>query len=118
MNQDEIKTILLGYPATELCFPFDETTAVFKVKNKMFALYGINNDPLTMNLKCDPEDAQLLRSQFPAIQPGYHMNKEHWNTVTVDGSLSDDLIRKLIDDSFHLVVSKLPKRVQKELRGS
>lgn len=71
--------------------------------------------PLTLNLKCDPDDAQVLRSQFEAITPGYHMNKEHWNTVLIDGSLDNGLIRKLIEDSYRLVISTLSLKRQLEL---
>ncbi len=110
MTYNELKSILLDFDKAELCFPFDEKTAVFKVSGKMFALAGMNNNPLSVNLKCDPEDALLLRSQFEAINPGYHMNKDHWNTITLDGSLDRGLLLKLIEDSYLLVIYGLPKR--------
>lgn len=115
MTYEKLSTILLSYKETSLTFPFDDKTAVFKVADKMFALAGIDGDPLSVNLKCDPEDAIVLRSQFKAIQPGYHMNKDHWNTVVLDGSMDDNLIRKLIDDSYRLVVQKLSKKEQQRL---
>ncbi len=75
----------------------------------MFALVGINNEPLRINLKCDPDKAEILRDLYPAIVPGYHMNKRHWNTVVLDGSLPDADILAMIDDSYDLVVQGLPK---------
>ena len=76
---------------------------------------GLDNSPLTINLKCDPEDAQLLRSQFSAISPGYHMNKEHWNTVMLDSSLDPGLIKKLLADSYDLVLHTISKKRRGEL---
>ena len=111
----ELETVLLGFTDSSLSFPFDEKTAVFKVANKMFALVGLEWNPLAVNLKCDPDDAQILRSQFKAITPGYHMNKDHWNTVILDGSLESDLVYKLIEDSYILVVKTLSKKEQKRL---
>jgi predicted DNA-binding protein (MmcQ/YjbR family) len=88
--------------------PFGPDTAVYKVVNKMFALIG-DNAPLQINLKCDPDEAIFLRQMFPAVQPGYHMNKRHWNTVTVDNSIPDDEIRRMVDASYNLVVKSLKK---------
>jgi len=76
---------------------------------KMFALVGINNDPLRINLKCDPIKAEFLRQQHPAVLPGYHMNKRHWNTVVLDDTIADAEIYGMIDDSYVLVVQGLPK---------
>ena len=90
-------------------YPFDETTLVFKVVNKLFTLITEDEIPIRINLKCDPEEAQVLRGMHKSIIPGYHMNKEHWNTVILDGSLPDELIYKMIDDSYNLVVSGLKK---------
>lgn len=95
-------------------FPFDEATLVFKVMGKIFALTDVDLFK-SINLKCDPEWAIELREKYPAILPGYHMNKKHWNTVTLDGSLSDAIIRKLINHSYDLVVEKLPKIMKAEL---
>ena len=94
--------------------PFDNQTLVFKVMGKMFALTDI--DLFTsINLKCDPEEAVQLREQYDAVVPGYHMNKQHWNTVLMDGSISDSLVTQWIDHSYELVVAKLPKKVRLEL---
>ncbi|UII24162.1 MmcQ/YjbR family DNA-binding protein [Fulvivirga ligni] len=95
-------------------FPFGEETLVFKVMGKMFALTDV--DLFTsVNLKCDPEKAVQLREQHAAIQPGYHMNKNHWNTVLMDGTLSDKFVKELINDSYTLVVSGLTKKLKGEL---
>jgi predicted DNA-binding protein (MmcQ/YjbR family) len=82
----------------------------------MFALISEDSDPLWLNLKCDPDDALALREQYEAIQPGYHMNKKHWNTITIDGSLPDALVFELIDHSYDLVVSKLPRAERQKIR--
>jgi len=117
MNYSQLDSHLLEFPGSTLSFPFDDVTAVYKVGGKMFALVSMELDPLRINLKCDPQDAQVLRSQFPAIQPGYHMSKEHWNSVYLDGSLEDDLVKSLIADSYHLIVDSLSKKKQAELRS-
>ncbi|HTX17489.1 MAG TPA: MmcQ/YjbR family DNA-binding protein [Bacteroidota bacterium] len=84
-------------------FPFDETSMVYKVSGKMFILISTDTHPLSINLKCDPERAIELREQYPAVTPGYHMNKRHWNTVTLDGSLPPEEVYGMIDHSFELV---------------
>jgi predicted DNA-binding protein (MmcQ/YjbR family) len=96
-------------------FPFGPETSVFKVAGKMFALSALDRTPLEVSVKCEPELAVALRGSYLAIRPGYHLNKRHWNTVTLDGSLPDELLRDLIEDSYDLVVSALPKRVREEL---
>ncbi|TRX52400.1 MmcQ/YjbR family DNA-binding protein [Fulvivirga sp. M361] len=98
-------------------FPFDNQTLVFKVMDKMFALTGIDNF-VSANLKCDPEKAIELREEYDGILPGYHMNKRHWNTVMMNGSVPDNKIKYLIDHSYELVVAKLPKKLKEELRES
>jgi predicted DNA-binding protein (MmcQ/YjbR family) len=96
-------------------FPFGPRVMVFKTMGKMFALIGLDDDPLRINLKCDPELALHLRSAFHAVKPGYHMNKKHWNTVVVDGSIPDAEVRKMIDESYHLVVKGLKKSDRERL---
>ena len=116
MNIEDFRAYCLSKPGTSESLPFDNQTLVFKVADKMFALTNI--DLFTsINLKCDPEQAALLREQYDAVQPGYHMNKKHWNTILMDGSVSDVLIKQWTDDSYDLVVSKLPQRVKKTLVG-
>jgi predicted DNA-binding protein (MmcQ/YjbR family) len=89
--------------------PFGEDVLVFKVGGKMFALVALDEVPATANLKCDPDLALELRDQYEQIQPGYHMNKKHWNTVEIDSGIPEAELRKMIDHSFELVVKNLPK---------
>ncbi len=95
-------------------FPFDETTLVMKVGGKMFALINLDEDS-SLNLKCNPEEALALRETYNAVLPGYHMNKKHWNTVLLDGSIKDELIKKWIKDSYQLVVNKLPLKIKNQI---
>lgn len=97
--------------------PFGPETAVYKVVNKMFALIG-DGEPLQINLKCDPDEAIFLRQMYSAVQPGYHMNKRHWNTVTIDGTVPDEEIRQMVDSSYNLVVKGLKKRDREALSTS
>jgi len=90
--------------------PFGVDTKVFKVFGKMFALVAWQEVPLRITLKCDPDDALALRAKFSAIQPGYYMNKIHWNTLTLDGSIPEDDVYAMIDDSYSLVLHKISKR--------
>lgn len=99
----------------EETFPFDEVTLVFKVMGKMFALTGLNREEFSINLKCDPNWAVELREQYEEIQPGFHMSKTHWNTVMAEGDLPDELIIKMVDHSYDLVVKGLTKKLKAEL---
>jgi predicted DNA-binding protein (MmcQ/YjbR family) len=96
-------------------FPFGPEHSVFKVGGKVFAITALDRAPLEVSVKCEPELAAQLRHSYLAIRPGYHLNKRHWNTITLDGSLPDQLVRDLIEDSYDLVVSALPKRVRQQL---
>src|SRR5882724_5334249 len=96
-------------------FPFGPEVSVFKVSGSMFALSALDRRPLEVSVKCEPELAVQLRDSYDAIRPGYHLNKRHWNTITLDGSLPDRLMRDLVEDSYDLVVSALPKRMRLEL---
>jgi len=96
-------------------FPFGPTTSVFKVGGKVFAISALDRLPLEVSVKCEPELAVELRGTYPAIRPGYHLNKRHWNTVTLDGTLPDRLVRDLVEDSYDLVVNALPKRTRARL---
>ena len=116
MDYDSLCAYLEGKPDARRDMPFGADTLVFKVMDKMFALIAWQAEPLTISLKADPVDAVLLRKQFPAVKPGYHMNKTHWNTVTLDGSLPDEEIQQMIDDSYRLVVKGLSKAKRDRLR--
>lgn len=109
MNFEALKRCLLDKPGAVEDFPFDPVTLVIKVGGRMFAFVILDEDPMRMNLKCDPLQAEFLRDLYPAITPGYHMNKRHWNTVLLDGSLPEALIRDMIDASYTLVVQGLPR---------
>jgi len=96
-------------------FPFGPDAAVFKVMGKMFALMPVVADPPTISLKCDPIEAVILRQQYPSVQPGYHLNKKHWNTVVSDGSLKDERLKEMVEDSYVLVRQKLTRKARAEL---
>jgi predicted DNA-binding protein (MmcQ/YjbR family) len=115
MNIEEFREYCLAKKGVEETFPFGETTLVFKVMGKMFALTGLDGDAFTVNLKCDPDRAIELRESFPQVRPGYHMNKKHWNTVEFENGLPDDLLTELVDHSYDLVVRKMPKKLREEL---
>lgn len=118
MDLDAVRNHCLSKPGniTEE-FPFDEETLVFKLFGKMFLLTNVNEIPLSMNLKCNPERAIELRERYPAVKPGYHMNKKMWNTVDADGSLSSRLVFELIDHSYDEVMKGLPKKIQEKIVG-
>ncbi|MFE9843276.1 MmcQ/YjbR family DNA-binding protein [Streptomyces goshikiensis] len=108
MTPEQLRAFCLGFNAAVEEFPFTPQTSVFKVMGKVFALSALDAEPLKVNLKCEPELAVRLREEHAAIVPGYHMNKRHWNTVTVS-ALPDALVRELVEDSYDLVVAGLPR---------
>ncbi|MEZ4646101.1 MAG: MmcQ/YjbR family DNA-binding protein [Chloroflexota bacterium] len=114
MERSALHAYLLAKPGTTEERPFGPETAVFKVMGKMFALVP-DDSPLRINLKCDPNDALFLRDIYTAVQPGYHMNKRHWNTVIYDGSIPLDVFHSMIDDSYDLVVKTLRKADREKL---
>ena len=105
----------LSFPGAAETFPFGSGTSVFKVEGKMFALTRLEQKPLRVSLKCDPALAEQLREMHKEVTPGYHLNKKHWNTVVLDGSLPDLLVRDMVEDSYDLVVSRLPEPRRREL---
>ena len=116
MNVEVFRDYCLSKPHVTESFPFDEATMVFKVAGKMFALTNLNRFPFQVNLKCNPEQALMLREEYvDIILPGYHMNKTHWNTVILSGNLSEKFILALIDNSYDLVVNNMSKKKQHEL---
>ncbi len=117
MHIEEFRTYCLNKKAVEEDLPFDEVTLVFKVMGKMFALTSLRGEGFTINLKCDPVYALELREQYEEVQPGYHMNKKHWNTVNCEGMLEDKLLLELIDHSYDLVVQKLKKADREILKN-
>ena len=115
MNPETIKAYCLTRAGTTEEYPFDPETMVFKVLGKMYALVSLDENPSRINLKCDPAQVPVLRAMHESIQPGYHMNKEHWNTIILDGSLPEQLVWRLIDESYDLVVAGLPKAKRESL---
>ncbi|WP_066831310.1 MmcQ/YjbR family DNA-binding protein [Rufibacter ruber] len=115
MNIEEFRDYCLAKPHVEETLPFGEDTLVFIVAGKMFAMCSLNSYAEGVNLKCDPERAVELREQYPAIQPGYHMNKKYWNTILPEAFLPMGLLPELINHSYELVVKCLPKKVRVEL---
>jgi predicted DNA-binding protein (MmcQ/YjbR family) len=114
MNIETLRNYCLSKAGTTESFPFDNDTLVFKVMSKMFALVSIQA-PDSVNLKCDPARSEELRAEWEEIQPGYHMSKKHWNTVSFFGRLSEALIIELIDHSYTLVAASLKKAEREEL---
>jgi predicted DNA-binding protein (MmcQ/YjbR family) len=113
--RDRVIAECLAKPGASEEYPFGDGVAVFKVSGRMFALVPLGESPGSVSLKCDPDLAVSLRERYAAITAGYHLNKRHWNTITLDGSLPDQLVRDLIEDSYDLVVSALPKRVREQV---
>ena len=111
----DLRELCLGFAGAEETYPFSPEATVFKVRGKIFAIAHLGGEPPSISLKCEPGLALQLRADHPAITPGYHLNKRHWNTVKVDGSLPDGLVRDLVEDSYDLVVESLPKRVRDDL---
>jgi predicted DNA-binding protein (MmcQ/YjbR family) len=118
MNPAELRDSCLSFSGAEETFPFGAETSVFKVAGKMFALSPLARPPLRISLKCEPELAEALRGAHAAVLPGYHLNKRHWNTVIIDGSLPDEAVRDMIEDSYDLVVSKLTRARGRALGGT
>lgn len=118
MTPERLRAACLALNGAKEEFPFNESTSVFKVEGKLFALSALDVTPLRVSLKCDPELASQLRATHPAITPGYHLNKRHWNTVELDGSVPDQLVLDMIEDSYDLVVSRLPKAKRERLGWS
>ncbi|NOU51432.1 MmcQ/YjbR family DNA-binding protein [Pseudoalteromonas sp. JBTF-M23] len=122
MDHHQVHQYLLSKPEATVSQPFGEGVDVYKVKDKMFAtlaqgkdMGGERSDIWRINLKCDPDEAQALRDIFPSVLPGYHMNKRLWNTVLLDGSIPQGEIERMIDNSYLLVVKKMPKKLQTSL---
>jgi len=115
MNLDEIRTYCLSKKGATEDFPFDEHTLVFKVMGRIFLLTDIREVELSLNVKCEPELAIEWREQYQSVQPGYHMNKKRWNTVTCSGEFSEKVVYAMIDHSYEEVVKGMTKKMQREL---
>ena len=111
MNIEDIRAYCLSKKGVTEEFPFGESALVYKVMGRMFLLTDLNSE-LSVNVKCDPQQAVELRERYPCVTPGYHMNKKHWNSIRIDGSVSDRLIREWIDHSYAKVLEKLPGKLK------
>ena len=115
VTPEELRSACLAFAGASEEFPFSPESSVFKVAGKMFALSPLHAQPLRVSLKCEPDLAVQLRASYPAITGGYHLDKRHWNTVVVDGSVPDDLLHQMLEDSYDLVVAGLPKAQRERL---
>ena len=115
MRSQDLRDLCLSFPGSQETFPFGPENSVFKVAGKIFALSRLDGEPLRVSLKCEPALAEQLREAHAAIAPGYHLNKHHWNTVTLDGSIPESMVHDLVEDSYDLVVSSLPKKRRRTL---
>jgi predicted DNA-binding protein (MmcQ/YjbR family) len=116
MNIEQLRDYCLSKKTVEETLPFGPDTLVYKVAGKVFLLTGLDQEQLRFNVKCDPDRAIELREEFSCVLPGYHMNKKHWNTIVVDGSVSTKQLKEWIDHSYNLVVESLPKKTRDSLR--
>lgn len=116
MHIESFREFCLAFRGVTEGFPFDQKTIVFKVGGKMFALADIEEFQ-SFNVKCDPEVAVELRERYQAVQPGFHMNKTHWNTVYIDQDMSDDLLFEQVRNSYTIILNSLPKKVKNEIQG-
>jgi predicted DNA-binding protein (MmcQ/YjbR family) len=110
MNIETLREYCLSKPDTEETLPFGPDTLVFKVEGKVFLLVGLDEEQLSFNVKCDPDKAIELREEYACVLPGYHMNKKHWNTIVVDGTVSSKQLKEWIDGSYELVSQKKKKK--------
>ena len=111
-----LRKLCLSFSGAYEDFPFGPEHSVFKVEKKLFAISALGAAPLKVSLKCEPELAEQLRASYPdCIAPGYHLNKRHWNTVTLDGTLSDAMVHDMVEDSYDLIVAAMPRAVRERL---
>ena len=115
MRAAELRDHCLAFPGSVETFPFGPEASVFKVAGKMFALSRLARQPLQVSVKCEPLLAAQLREAHPGVLPGYHLNKRHWNTLIIDGSLPDRMIKDMVEDSYDLVVSRLSRSRRRAL---
>jgi len=116
MEYENLCKVLDTKPGSRRDMPFGPDSLVYKVLDKMFALVAWQAEPLKITLKADPVDAVILRKQYPAVRPGYYMNKKHWNTITMDGSIPDEELIRMIDESYNLVIQGMTRSDQAKLR--
>ena len=118
MNIEQWREYLLSFPASVEEMPFGPEVLVYKVAGKLFALLSWQDEPMSINLKCEPNLALQLRDTYPQVTAGYHMNKKHWNTVTLDGSVDDESVKEWVRASYDLIYLALPKKTQREMQNN
>lgn len=118
MQLEEIKNLLLEKHASYIDYPFRDEVMTLKVESKLFAIVSENDNPLRVNLKCEPNDAIAYRDIYESVIPGYHMNKKHWNTIILDDTVPQDVLKDMIDQSYELVFSKLTKKEKEKVLSS
>jgi predicted DNA-binding protein (MmcQ/YjbR family) len=118
MDRGTLRAYCLAKTAAVEDFPFGEGVAVYKVLGKVFALLPVSSNPLSISLKCDPVLAELLRETYPTVTPGYHLNKRHWNSIEVDGSIPEDELLEMIDHSYDQVVKGMTKTEKAQLNSA
>jgi predicted DNA-binding protein (MmcQ/YjbR family) len=118
IDYQTLRSYLLSKPGASEDFPFGPEDMVAKVGGKMFALMGLHDPPKSIVLKCDPDYAEELRAEYPAITTAPYMSKQHWNAVALDGSVPDDMVLSLVDDSYHLVVKGLTRKAREQLQAT
>ncbi|MHB8134601.1 MAG: MmcQ/YjbR family DNA-binding protein [Anaerolineaceae bacterium] len=116
MDFETLNKHLLNKTGSKMDMPFGQDTLVYKVLGKMYALIAWQEDPLRISLKCDPKKAVALRWKYPAVMPGYHLDKANWNTVVINGSIPDDEIMEMVEESYRLVVANMPKILSNSLK--
>jgi predicted DNA-binding protein (MmcQ/YjbR family) len=117
MDIEALRAYCLSKPAVEETLPFGPDVLVYKVGGKIFLLTPLDAEQHSFSVKCDPELVVELRERYACVQPGYHLNKKHWNTIMVDGSVSTSLLKEWIDHSYNLVVESLPAKVKTQLKN-
>jgi predicted DNA-binding protein (MmcQ/YjbR family) len=116
VTADGLRKLCLSFPGAYEDFPFGPEHSVFKVEKKLFAISALGASPLKVSLKCEPELAEQLRASYPdCVVPGYHLNKRHWNTVTLDGTLTDAIVHDMVEDSYDLIVAAMPRVIREKL---
>lgn len=116
MDVESLRLYCLSKPGADESQPFGPQTLVYKVGGKVFLIAPLDSEKFQFNVKCDPDIAVELREQYAAVLPGYHMNKKHWNTIIMDGSISSKLLKQWIDDSYDLIVASLPAKAREQLK--
>ena len=117
MDIESLRDYCLSKPAAQETLPFGPDTLVYKVGGKIFLICSLNSETLRFSVKCDPEKVIELRERYDCVQPGYHLNKKHWNTIMVDGTVSNSMMKEWINDSYDLIVESLPAKARAQLKG-